>query len=295
MIKKFNYDLRLVYNFLVTGHKVIRMSNFEVFRKNEIMEFLNQYDSVKESKLEFLARIAQKLDINFNSNNKIIELLDSDNFRIKFVERLYLIDIFMINLIYCEALDFQESESSEWALMTIKEKENWCLQHEKNYQKFESHADKGPLPIGAFEDALSFTQLHNLLDYLVQSNIITLNNHRKDEAIINIINKINYDKQNLNFKSVINNYHHHLVSKLNEKQILKKPRDQNKMRGFFVKKVFELNNVEEIDAINFSKNKKNFSFPKDIMPFDIPLIVLITQILFDDFNVDYKTVKSLLS
>ena len=67
------------------------------------------------------------------------------------------------------------------------------------------------------------------------------------------------------------------------------------MRGFFVKKVFELNNVEEIDAINFSKNKKNFSFPKDIMPFDIPLIVLITQILFDDFNVDYKTVKSLLS
>lgn len=129
----------------------------------------------------------------------------------------------------------------------------------------------------------------------MQSNIITLNNHGKDEAIINVINKINYDKQNLNFKSVINNYHHHLALMVNEKQVLKKPRDQNKIRGFFVKKVFELNNIEEIDAINFLKNKKNFSFPKDIMPFDIPLIVLITQILFDDFNVDYKTVKSLLS
>lgn len=271
------------------------MRNFEVFRKNEIIEFLNQYDTDKKSKVEFLAEIAQTLDINFNSNNKIIELLDSYNFRIKLIERLHLIDIFIINLIYCEALDFQESDSSEWALMTIKEKENWCLQYEKNYQKFESHADKGPLPIEAFEDALSFTQLHNLLDYLVQSNIITLNNHGKDEAIINVINRINYDKQNLNFKSVINNYHHHLALMVNEKQVLKKPRDQNKMRGFFVKKLFELNNVEEIDAINLLKHKKNFSFSKEIMPFDIPLIVIITQILFDDINVDYKTVKSLLS
>lgn len=44
------------------------------------MEFLNQYDSVKESKLEFLVKIAQKLDINFTSDSKIIELLDSDSF-----------------------------------------------------------------------------------------------------------------------------------------------------------------------------------------------------------------------
>ena len=72
------------------------MRNFEVFRKKEIMEFLNQYDTVKKSKVEFLAGIAQKLDINFNSNNKIIELLDLDSFRIKFIERLYLIDIFII-------------------------------------------------------------------------------------------------------------------------------------------------------------------------------------------------------
>jgi len=91
------------------------------------------------------------------------------------------------------------------------------------------------------------------------------------------------------------NYHHHLALMVNEKQVLKKPRDQNKMRGFFVKKLFELNNVEEIDAINLSKHKKNFSFSKEIMPFDIPLIVIVTQILFDDINIDYKTVKSLLS
>ena len=51
------------------------MRNFEVFRKNEIIEFLNQYDTDKKSKVEFLAEIAQTLDINFNSNNKIIELL----------------------------------------------------------------------------------------------------------------------------------------------------------------------------------------------------------------------------
>ena len=71
------------------------MKNFEVFRKNEIIEFLNQYDTVKKSKVDFLAEIAQKLDINFNSNNKIIELLDSYNFRIKLIERLHLIDIFI--------------------------------------------------------------------------------------------------------------------------------------------------------------------------------------------------------
>ena len=47
------------------------MKNFEVFRKNEIIEFLNQYDTVKKSKVDFLAEIAQKLDINFNSNNRI--------------------------------------------------------------------------------------------------------------------------------------------------------------------------------------------------------------------------------
>lgn len=75
------------------------MRNFEVFRKNEIIEFLNQYDTDKKSKVEFLTEIAQKLDINFNSNNKIIELLDSDNFRVKFIERLHLIDIFIINLL----------------------------------------------------------------------------------------------------------------------------------------------------------------------------------------------------